>query len=178
MTTSSKMKRQSIASFFLITITSLIVFNACQKGEAPLGQEDQTISAQKGKPADFSSEVLDKWMTMQLRLMRNATGIPNHGFSRPFAYSGIAAFEALKPGMSQQTAQWSDKWNGLTGLPGHLQAKRFYLPANVNAALAAINKAMFPNATAADKAAIDSLELALKNEFLTNQSQDPVIPPR
>ena len=174
MTTSSKMKRQSIVSFFLITITSLIVFNACQKGEAPLGQEDQTISAQKGKPADFSSEVLDKWMTMQLRLMRNATGIPNHGFSRPFAYSGIAAFEALKPGMSQQTAQWSEKWNGLTGLPDHLQAKRFYLPANVNAALAAINKAMFPNATAADKAAVDSLELALKNEFLRSQSAEMI----
>ena len=168
------MKRQSIVSFFLITITSLIVFNACQKGEAPLGQEDQTISAQKGKPVDFSSDVLDKWMTMQLRLMRNATGIPNHGFSRLFAYSGIAAFEALKPGMSQQTAQWSDKWNGLTGLPGHLQAKRFYLPENVNAALAAINKAMFPNATAADKAAVDSLELALKNEFLSSQSAEVI----
>lgn len=174
MTTSSKMKRQSIVSFFLITITSLIVFNACHKGAAPLGQEDQTLSAQKGKPAEFSSEVLDKWMTMQLRLMRNATGTPNHGFSRPFAYSGIAAFEALKPGMSQQTAQWSDKWNGLTGLPGHLQAKRFYLPANVNAALAAINKAMFPNATAADKAAVDSLELALKNEFLSSQSAEVI----
>ena len=174
MTTSSKMKSQSIVSFFLITITSLIVFNACQKGEAPLGQEDQTISAQKGKPVDFSSDVLDKWMTMQLRLMRNATGIPNHGFSRLFAYSGIAAFEALKPGMSQQTAQWSDKWNGLTGLPGHLQAKRFYLPANVNAALAAINKAMFPNATAADKVAVDSLELALKNEFLSSQSAEVI----
>jgi hypothetical protein len=66
------MKRQSIVSFFLITITSLIVFNACHKGAAPLGQEDQTFSAQKGKPAEFSSEVLDKWMTMQLRLMRNA----------------------------------------------------------------------------------------------------------
>ena len=87
-------------------------------------------------------------MTMQLRLMRNATGIPNQGFSRHFAYSGIAAFESLKPGMTNQTAQWSDKWNGLTGLPVTGQAKKYYLPANVNAAMAAINKAMFPNATA------------------------------
>ena len=171
-TTSIKMNRRSIAWLVFASILTTIVLISCQKGDTPILQEEATAIAQKGKPTSYSSDVLDKWMTMQLRLMRNATGIPNHGFSRPFAYSGIAAFEALKPGMSQQTAQWSEKWNGLTGLPGNFPAKRFYLPANVNAALADINKAMFPNATAADKAAIDSLELALKNEFLSNQPAD------
>ena len=172
--TSFKMNRRSIARLFLVTIVSTIVLLSCQKGDTPILQEESTAIAQKGRPTSYSSDVLDKWITMQLRLMRNATGIPNHGFSRPFAYSGIAAFEAIKPGMSQQTAQWSEKWNGLTGLPGNIPAKRFYLPANVNAALAAINTAMFPNATAADKAAIDSLELALKNEFLNSQSAEVI----
>jgi len=171
-TTSIKMNRRSIACLFFATIATAIVLISCQKGGTPILQEEATAMAQKGKPTTYSSDVLDKWMTMQLRLMRNATGIPNHGFARHFAYSGIAAFEAMKPGMSQQTAQWSDKWNGLTGMPGNIPAKRFYLPANVNAALADINKAMFPNATAADKAAIDSLQLALKNEFLTSQSAE------
>jgi hypothetical protein len=172
MSTSRKMKGHPIASFFLVTITSLVVFNACQKGDTPLVEEEQTVAAQKGKPTNYSSDVLDKWMTMQLRLMRNATGIANHAFSRHFAYAGVAAFESLKPGMNKQTAQWSDKWNGLTGLPGHIPANKFYLPENVNAAMATINKAMFSNANAADKAAIDSLELALKNEFLINQPAD------
>ena len=166
MTTSFKMNRWSIASLFLTTVVTAIVLISCQKGDEPV------ISNLKGKPTSYSSDVLDKWMTMQLRLMRNATGIPNHGFSRHFAYAGIAAFESLKPGMNKQTAHWADKWNGLTGLPGHIPANRFYLPQNVNAAMAAINKAMFPNASAADKTAIDSLELALKNEFLSDQPSD------
>ena len=167
-TTSFKMNRRSIASLFLTTFVAAIVLISCQKGG------ELVISNLRGKPTPYSSDVLDKWMTMQLRLMRNATGIPNHGFSRHFAYSGIAAFEALKPGMTNQTAKWSDKWNGLTGLPVTGQAKKYHLPANVNAAMAAINKAMFPNATAGDKAAIDSLELALKNEFLNSQSAEVI----
>jgi hypothetical protein len=168
-TTSFKMNRRSIACLFLTTFLPVIVLVSCQRGD-----DDRAINnnSLKGRPTSYSSDVLDKWMTMQLRLMRNSTGIPNHGFSRPFAYAGIAAFEALKPGMSQQTAQWSKKWNGLTGLPGNLPAKRFYPPANVNAAMATINKLLFPNAGAGDKSAIDSLELALKNEFLTTQSPE------
>ncbi len=108
---------------------------------------------------------------MQLRLMRNATGIANHAFSRHFAYAGVVAFESLRPGLPGQSLQWSDKWNGLTGLPVINHSKKYYYPANVNAAMAALNKAMFPNATAADKIAIDSLEAALKQEFLDDQPE-------
>ncbi|HEX7844799.1 MAG TPA: vanadium-dependent haloperoxidase [Chitinophagaceae bacterium] len=171
MTTSFKMNRHSIASLFIATIVSSIVMTSCQKANDQIA--DNSIN-QRGKPTAYSSDVLDKWMTMQLRLMRNATGIPNHGFSRPFGYAGIAAFEALKPAMSNQTAQWSNKWNGLPDLSTNYPVKRFYLPQNVNAAMAAINKAMFPNASAADKAAIDSLELALKNEFLVSESAEVI----
>jgi hypothetical protein len=108
-------------------------------------------------------------MTLQLRLMRNATGIPNQGFARHFAYTGVAALESLKPGR-QSHPTWSNKWNGLTSLPIPGPGKNYYYPANVNAAMAAINKAMFPNASNVDKAAIDSLEAALNQLFLTTES--------
>jgi hypothetical protein len=113
-------------------------------------------------------------MTMQLRLMRNATGIANHAFSRHFAYAGVAAFESLRPGLLAPGLQWSDKWNGLTGLPVFNHAKKYYYPANVNAAMAALNKAMFPNASAADKFAIDSLEAVLKQEFLADHPESMI----
>ncbi len=127
----------------------------------------------KNPASSYSSEVLDKWITMQLRLMRNTPGIPNQGFSRPFAYSGIAAFESIKPGLNS-SYKWSDRWNGLTGLPLADKAKNYYLPANVNAAMAAVNKALFPSATASDKAAIDSLENALTAAFRTTQAGEVV----
>lgn len=161
-TTSCKINRHSIASLFLAATISVVVFSSCQKGNAPINQNE--------RPSSHSSIVLDKWMTMQLRLMRNATGIANHAFSRHFAYSGVAALESLKPGLYGQFFQWTNKWNGLTGLPAPGHAKDYYYPANVNAAMAAINKAMFPNAHAADKAAIDSLEGVLIQEFLTTQT--------
>ena len=62
-------------------------------------------------------------------------------------------------------------WNGLTGLPTINHSTHYYYPANVNAALAAINKALFPNASNVDKSAIDSLENALNQEFLQTESQ-------
>lgn len=110
-------------------------------------------------------------MTLQLRLMRNTTGVPNHAFSRHFAYSGATALEALRPGL-KNNAKWSFKWNGLAGLPQAGKKKEYYLPANVNAAMAAINRSFFPNASAVDKAAIDSLEHALVQAFMTTQPQD------
>ncbi|HET9747636.1 MAG TPA: hypothetical protein VFP97_18090, partial [Chitinophagaceae bacterium] len=168
-TTSFKMNGRTFACLFIAAITSAIVLFSCQKGDDALVTENSLRS----KPS-YSSDVLDKWMTLQLRLMRNATGIANHAFGRHFGYTGIAAFESLKPGMTPQLAAWSDKWNGLSGLPAPAQARKYYLPANVNAAMATINKAMFPNASAADKAAIDSLELALENEYLSTQSAEVI----
>src|ERR1700676_4025056 len=58
----------------------------------------------------YSSEIIRKWIVMQLRLMRDATGIPNNAFSRYYAYSGIAALEALAPGLPESGAL-SGKWN-------------------------------------------------------------------
>ena len=147
-----------LVSFFLPATISVLLFGSCKKDDHfPHGTH----------PSLYSSEVLDKWMTLQLRLMKNATGIPNQAFSRPFAYAGIAALESLSPGLP---ANWDNKWNGLTGLPTSSHSAKYYYPANVNAALAAINKAFFPNASAVDKLAIDSLEAALKESFLTTQT--------
>lgn len=168
--------RHSIASKALIAASVLLVLSSCKK------DQDFSTPEQNGAPkvevtAEHTSEVLTKWMGMQIRLMKNTAG-PNHGFSRHMAYSGIAAVEALKPGNGIDAA-WSSKWNGLTGLPNSETSKKYFLPENVNAAMASMNRLMFPTANATDKAAIDSLENALYAEFLTvekesklNQSAD------
>lgn len=146
----------------IAAITLAILFlDSCKKSN---DHEDNEQHA-----ASFSSDVLDKWMTLQLRLMRNASGVPNHGFARHFAYTGVAALESLAPGIPGKQA-WQNKWNGLTGLPAAGKAKDYYYPANLNAAMAAISKSFFPNASVADKAAIDSLEFALNLDFLATQS--------
>ena len=155
------MNRPSIARYFIIAAMTATLVSSCRKhDELP-----------PNKVTKHSSEVLDKWITLQLRLMRNATGIPNHAMSRQFAYSGITALEAIAPGLPSN-ARWTAKWNGLTNLPAPHTAYNCYYPANVNAAMAAINKAMFANAKQADMQAIDSLEAALNAEFAGKQSPE------
>jgi hypothetical protein len=164
-TTKVYVRRKMKQSLFMFGLFAVILVS-CNKTEEP--------KPVNHLPFSHSSEVLDKWMTLQIRLMRNATGISNHGLSRHFAYSGVAALEALAPGLPAHQ-KWSEKWNNLNGLPLAQPGTKFYYPANVNAALAAVNKAMFPNASVADKAAIDSLESALYAEFSQTQVSTQLI---
>jgi PAP2 superfamily len=165
MKTSISLFKMTIPSFvFLLTAMFIFSLSSCKKKCSD--DDNNPVSV-------YSADVLDKWITMELRLMRNATGIPNHPFSRHFAYAGIAALESVTPGLPSD-ARWSKKWNGLTGLPSAEHSSRYYYPANVNAAMASILKAFFPAANEADKLAIDSLENALTQEFLSTQQQSVV----
>src|SRR5450631_2651029 len=107
---------------YLILLSSSFI--ACNKSDHfhPPGSNDASR---------FSSDVIDKWITMQVRLERDAVGIPNPAFLRYYAYSGVAAFEALAPGTGLGTSI-SGKWNGLTNLPRAERVKIYYWPASVN----------------------------------------------
>ena len=147
-------ERRLLNILLIITLAGLLA--GCRKSGPVFrdGNDDAAI---------YSSDVIDKWITLQLRLMRDASGIPNVAFSRYYAYSGIVALEALKPGIDRDDYDFN--WNGLTDLPEVEMHKKYFWPASVNAGLATINRSMFPNASAVDKSAIDSLESALNSSF-------------
>jgi hypothetical protein len=162
-------------SFLLFYFALLTSFMSCKKE----GLNTSSTSSSSSFPSSFSSsspdlknaqtypsEIIRKWIAMQIRLMHDATGIPNVAFTRYYAYSGIAALEALTPGLPEGEAL-SGKWNGLTGLPLKDKSKSYYWPASVNTALATMNRDIFIAASSADKTAIDSLETALNNSFLS-----------
>ena len=153
----------------LLCLLLAACFISCRK-EGPI--INSSSSALKN-PHLYPSDIINKWIGMQLRLMRDATGIPNVAFSRYYAYSGVAALEALTPGLSKEDAL-SGKWNGLTGLPSADKSKLYYWPASVNTALAAMNRDIFTGASVGDKAAIDSLETALNTSFLSTNNADVV----
>ena len=90
-----------------------------------ISQAIEGRTQEKPKASHYPAEVLDKWMTLQLRLMRNATGIPNQAFSRHMVYSGIVALESIAPGLPRGN-KWEVKWNGLTGLPPSGNMKYYY----------------------------------------------------
>jgi hypothetical protein len=111
----------------------------------------------------YSADVIDKWMTLEIRFYKDATGIGNGAFARPFAYSGISAYESMDPGL----LSWKNKYNGLSGLPETEKNKVYNWPASVNASLAEFNRSFFTSANLnpTDLAAIDSLENAIYSTF-------------
>jgi PAP2 superfamily len=139
-------------------------FNACRKPDHfPLSND----------ASRYSSDVIDKWITMQVRLERDATGFPAVAFVRYYAYSGVAAFEALPPGTALEVSTIG-KWNGLTNLPQADRFKIYYWPASVNTSLASMNRNIFTKANAIDKAAIDSLENALNTSYLSTENTEVI----
>ncbi len=144
-------------------MTSILLLAGCNK----IDWIDLDKKKDKGhlkQTKNFSSDVAVKWMNMQIRLMSTASGIPNVAFTRPFAYSGIALYEAVQPGMPAYQSL-EGQLNGLSGLPKTGHGLAYHWPSCANAALAYINKQMFPTTSAANKTAIDSLETALNAQY-------------
>jgi len=138
----------------------IVCFTACKK--------------EPGFRVDFPpfldpADVIDKWMTLEIRIYKDATGIGNGAFARPYAYSGISAYEAIDPG----NFSWKDKYNGLSGLPETEKNKKYHWPASVNASLAEFNRSFFTSANLnpTDLAAIDSLENAIAASFAAENPQ-------
>lgn len=165
-----QLTHQGASCLLLLTCTSLFFFTSCQKelkNNDPSTELKSTNAIAHGhltQTNTYTSDVAVKWMDMQLRLMRTATGIPNVAFSRPYAYSGIALYESVVPGMpAYQSLQ--GQLSSLSSLPQTGQGLAYDWQTSANAALAYINKQMFPTTSDANKVSIDSLENALNAAY-------------
>jgi len=122
---------------------------------------------EKSAPASsYSSTVLDKWMAMQIKLMSSTPAIFNGPFVRIYSYTGLAAFRSIFPGIARKSPFWFSEsaLNNLHALPGVNQKERYHWPSSLNAAMAFMNRSMFPS-EAAGKRLIDSLEEAIRKSF-------------
>ena len=158
-------------SLLLLSVSTIVItMSACQKeiktANKPAELQTATRNAQGHlkQTNTYTSDVAIAWMNMQLRLMRTATGIPNVAFVRPYAYSSIALYETVVPGMPAYQSL-EGQLSGLSGLPQTNPGFAYHWPGAANAALAYINKNMFPTTSDANKTAIDSLENALNLQY-------------
>ncbi|HKB45220.1 MAG TPA: vanadium-dependent haloperoxidase [Chitinophagaceae bacterium] len=163
--------KKNFLSVAIIFFTITLFIASCQKEiDQQAKQEEVAAKANNNNHGHlkqtntYSSDAVIKWMEMQLRLMRTATGIPNNAFTRPYAYSGIALYETVVSGMPAYQSLAS-QLNGLSGLPQTEPGFAYHWPSSANAALAYINKNMFPTTSAANKTSIDSLENALNTQY-------------
>jgi len=117
--------------------------------------------------SSYSSDVLNKWMEIQIKLMSTTIANFNGPFVRVYAYTGLAAYESILPGIQKNSSYLFSETvlNQIPNLPGIEQDKKYHWPCSVNAAMAYMNRAMFPITSPANKTAIDSLEIQLKKEY-------------
>src|SRR5258705_10750621 len=113
----------------------------------------------------YPSDVVLKWMNMQLRLMQTSApfigGLPAF---RPIAYSGIALYESVMPGMpAYQTL--SGQLTDMPAMPQTLPGYAYHWPSCANAVMADMNRKFFANTSTANKYSMDSLENALNTEY-------------
>src|SRR5436189_625776 len=156
----------------LLTSVLLIMLFSCKKNvEKQVTQEElQSVASQnKGhghlqQTKTFSADVVIRWLNMQLDMLRvpltgGATG--SQAANRAMAYCGIAVYESVVPGMpAYQTL--TGQLNGFPEMPPTEPGKAYHWAASANAALAEMNRRLFPGASPANKAQIDTLENTLQ----------------
>lgn len=154
------------ASMFCQTKQTLLVaailvfsFAACKKNDPP-----PAVSSPQAKT--FTSDVVVRWLNQQLNMFRLplAAGATAPSADRAFAYAGVAVYEAVVPGMPGYQSL-GGQLNGLPTLPSKESGKTYHWAASANAALAAINRNLFSNASQANKDSMNVLESSLQEAF-------------
>lgn len=146
MNQSAHTRRFMGSSIWLLVCTLLTT--SCQDHQPPLAPG----------ATSYSADVVTSWLTMQLKLTQTTLVSPAFP-PRRFAYTGIALYESIVPGLAAYQSI-APQLNGLPALPTITPNVSYYWPACANAAAGAMCRSFFPTTSAVNKASIDSLEAA------------------
>jgi len=156
-----KHKLHAISLFLIVAfIFSLRKETAREEdNKSKINFSGSVINLKNTCPANaYSSDVALQWMGMQLELMRTSSpfigGLPP---SRLFAYTGIALYECIVPGMPDYQSL-SGQLTDMPAMPRTAREFIYHWPTCANAALATMNRNFFPNTSDSNKAAIKALE--------------------
>jgi hypothetical protein len=166
---------------FSVMLVVVITFVACQKKDITSPKTSSIAPARtevaRGhlkQTKTFSSHVVVKWLDQQLTLFRLPLAFgAAPSTDRAFAYSGIALYESVVPGMPsyQSLAGQLNQFPVSTSpLPQTDPGVAYYWPASANAALAEINRKLFTGAAA--QTAINQLENQLQSEFASETDKN------
>jgi len=159
-----------------LTAWLLVMLFSCQKnGEKQAIQEALPSAANKNndhghlqQTKTFSADVVIRWLNMQLDMLRVPLelGAGTQAANRAMVYCGIAVYEAVVAGMpAYQTL--TGQLNEFPAMPVTEPGKAYHWAASANAALAQMNRKLFPTASAANKTKIDNLETSLQTNYAT-----------
>ncbi len=132
------MKRLPLAALLL-----LLALSACKKTETPreeTAQASARSAASLRHTKQYPSTIATSWFNLEADLTRTTPGFGPGIAGRALAYSGVALYESVVPGMpSYQSA-----FKLLTGYSFPVEARKdYYWPASANAAMAQVIRKFF-----------------------------------
>ena len=154
-----------------VVATILVVYTSCQKEvdkPSTLAEEVSTAANQSHghlqQTKTFSSDALLRWIDFQLNIYKNnVTLVGGPAGMRFIAYTGIAAYESVVPGMPSYQSL-SGQLTGLPAMPETEPGTAYYWPQSLNAAMSYISKYLLPPS---DTTQIANFEATLRSEFLS-----------
>jgi len=161
-------KTRSVFNCILIIALSAVIFipSGCKK-ESSIKSDASSINSSNEKSSHtqkFSADVANEWMNLQMLIMKTTTGEAHVAFTRQYAYTSIALYESVVPGMPSYRSLVG-QLTELPAMPAVSNTLNYHWACSANAAMAAIIKDMFPTATPANLASIDSLENVFNTQF-------------
>lgn len=161
--------------FAPIVMVLALTFAGCKKeiqepiattpiAENELGGKDGNGHLQQTKT--FSSDAVVSWLGMQLNMLRIPlpAGVGSQATDRAQAYAGIALYESVVNGMpAYQTL--AGQLTAMPYMPSTQPGKAYHWGASANAALAEINRRLFPTTSDANKTAMNQLERNWQNVY-------------
>lgn len=148
-------------------LTLLILLASCQKEIKP-GNDPQEFSKNPNEnnthghlkqTKTFSSDVVISWINLQLQMQKLPlpAGTAGAANDRCQVYCGLALYESVVEGMPSYQSLYG-QLTDYPAMPATEPGKAYHWAACANAALAEMNRRLFPLTSDANKAAITSLE--------------------
>jgi hypothetical protein len=153
---------ESWTAILFIMVIGLISCDKDVPGPDILPQPDMSLTQ------SYPSTVATDWFTLEADLIRATASFGPGTAGRALAYSGLALYESVVPGMPYNQSVFNNiSGQKITGAQTDL-----YWPACANTALAVIMKNLFATAGASNLARIDSLEAANNASYESATSAD------
>ena len=156
-----------------LLFASLSLFNFSCRKESPFSEpkENGHENGHLNQTKTFSSDVIPRWLNMQLDMLRVPlpAGTGSQGSDRCQAYCGIAIYEAVVNGMPAYQSL-SGQLIDFPEMPKTEPGKAYHWAASANAALAEMNRKLFPTTSDANKTSINNLENSLESTYAAEVS--------
>ncbi len=156
-------------------LCAILFLSSCRKEEEMTSPDTSTTlndESERYAPASYDAGVVQPWYSLMSKLIIESPGHTPPIAAREIGYTGIALYEATVS-RGGGHASLAGQLSGLASLPSR-PGNHLVPTVSANAALARIMKSLFGNATAANIARIDSLELALDGAYSASYPSNDV----